>query len=101
MNMSEACMTALDRWKELAEVENRRARDTWGSLGGWYQRPEHFEDPEITDARQRRDTQIVAWHADGLSTREISRRTGLVGTTITRILRLHRLAAGEAVRGRT
>ena len=101
MNMSEACMTALDRWKAMAAAENKRARKIWGNTGGWYKRPELFEDPQITAARQRRDAQIVAWHAQGLSIREISQRTGLVSTSVNRILRLHRLAAGEAVRGRT
>ena len=95
MSMSDTCMTALERWKELAEVENKRARETWGSTGGWYQRPEHFEDPKITAARKQRDAQIVVWHAEGVSTREISRRTDLVETSVNRILRLRQLAARE------
>ena len=93
--MSEACMMALERWKELAEVENMRAREIWGSTGGWYQRPENFEDPEITAARKRRDAQIAAWHAAGICTREISQRTGLVEASVNRVLRLRRLAARE------
>ena len=95
MSMSDTSMTALDRWKELAEVENMRARQIWGSTGGWYQRPEHFEDPKITAFRKRRDAQIAAWHAEGVSIREISRRTDLVETSVNRILRLRRLAARE------
>ena len=95
MSMSDTNMTALERWKELAEVENERARETWGSLGGWYQRPEHFEDPKITAARKQRDAQIAAWHAQGVSNREISRRTGLAESSVPRILRLRQLAARE------
>ena len=76
----------LERWKELAEVENSRARKIWGSTGGWYQRPEKFEDPEITEARKRRDDQIEIWHAAGLGIREISRNVGLTPTSVRRIL---------------
>ena len=95
MSMSDTSMTALERWKELAEVENERARQIWGSTGGWYQRPEHFEDPKITAARKQRDAQIAAWHAEGVSTREISRRTGLGEASVARILRQRRLEARE------
>ena len=87
--------TMLERWKALAEVENKRARDIWGATGGWYRRPEKFENPEITAARQRRDAQIEAWHAEGMSVREISKRVGLGQTSVTRILRIRRLEARD------
>ena len=87
--------TMLERWKALAQVENKRARDIWGPTGGWYCRPGKFEDPEITAARQKRDAQIETWHAAGLSVREISKRTGLVETSVTRILRIRRLQARD------
>ena len=95
MNRMERQGTMLDRWKALAEVENKRARQIWGNTGGWYRRPEMFEDPEITAARQKRDDQIEAWHATGLSTREISARVGMAETSVARILRVRRLATGD------
>ena len=87
--------TMLERWKALAEVENKRARETWGRNGGCYRRPETFEDPEITAARQRRDARIAAWHAEGMSVKDICKRIGLVETSVTRILRLRRLQARD------
>ena len=85
----------LDRWKTMAEAENRRARRNWGMSGGTYRRPGRFEDPQVTAARQRRDAQIEAWAAAGMSTRDICARVGMVQTSVNRILRLRRLAARE------
>ena len=99
MSKSAAAPTLLERWRDLAEVENRRARETWGRTGGWYQRPETFEDPEITEARRRRNAQIEAWAADGMSIREISRHVGLAEASVARILRIRRLEAGDDGRG--
>ena len=87
-------MTLLERWRELAEVENRRARETWGNTGGWYRRPESFGDPKVVAARERRDAQIEAWAAGGMSIREICARVGLTRTSVARILRIRR---GEAL----
>ena len=93
MNGMEYAPTALQRWKDLAEVENRRARQNWGRSGGTYTRPEVFGDPEENAARARRDAQIEAWALAGISVREISARTGLVQSSINRILRIRRLEA--------
>ena len=87
--------TPLGRWKALAEVENKRARNIWGPTGGGYRRSETFGDPEITAARQKRDAQIEVWHAEGMSVREICRRTGLVQASVNRILRIRRLEARD------
>ena len=86
MSGSAAAPTLLERWRDLADVENKRARETWGNTGGTWRRPESFEDPEVVAARLRRDDQIEAWAAAGLGIREISRHVGLTPTSVRRIL---------------
>ena len=85
--------TVLERWKALAEIENRRARRNWGAPLNSYVRPDTFGNPEENAARERRDAEIEAWADAGMDTREISARTGLVETTINRLLRIRRMAA--------
>ena len=91
----------LERWKALAEIENRRARLNWGRPLGSYVRPETFGDPEENAMRERRDAQIEAWAEAGISTREISERTGLVQTTVARILRIRKMEARAESNQRT
>ena len=54
--------TMLERWKALAEIENRRARQFWGAPVGTYVPPAIIGDPEENAARERRDAQIEHFH---------------------------------------
>ena len=84
--------TVLERWKALAEmIENRRAKRIGRETSGKNVPPGTSGDPEKNGVRERRDAQIEAWAANGMSTREISARTELNQTTTYRILRTRRL----------
>ncbi len=79
----EAATTVLARWKALAEIENSRAKKTWGLSRASSERPAIYGDPVENAARAKRDANIEAWAAAGMSVKEISHRTGLVPTSVT------------------
>ena len=68
---SEDGPAVLERWNALAKFENSRARRNWGAPVGRYVRSVTIGTPEENTKRERRDAQIEAWVAAGMSTREI------------------------------
>ena len=78
----------LARWRSLAELENKRAREAWGFSGksGWPDDPGSVsaQEPEM---RAARDAEVMAQAAAGRSKADISRRMGIPLTTVWRILR--------------
>ena len=82
--------TALERWKALAKVENKRARQAWGGSGNYYVPPKSAFNSDEQIARDQRDAKIMEMAADGITTRDICKQVGLAETTVNRILRRQR-----------
>ena len=86
----------MEKWKALAKVENRRAKENWDAVESRYVPPKFQLDPEGKKARAERNAQINIWASDGMSTRDICARIGLNDSTVNRIIRSGKLAEKEA-----
>ena len=82
--------TVLDQWKAMAEIENKRARQTWGGPGKQYVPPKSAFDSDGQIARDQRDDKIREMAEDGVTTKDICEQIGLSETTVNRILRRHK-----------
>ena len=88
-------LTPLERWKKLARIENRRARQNWDTTGK-YVSPKDPVDPTGKKARAERDAKIEEWSRAGINARVISTRIGLDISTVNRIVRNRVQVAGKA-----
>ena len=88
----------LARWRSLAELENKRARKTWGVSGkpGWPD-DSNSGSTQSPEMRAARDAEVMTLAAAGLSKADISRGMGIPLTTVWRIMR--RCAVGQKKSG--